>query len=135
MARPTKYFDSFTKVAEKKVLLSYKKGGSDVKAAVILGIHRDTLYEWLKDKNKPEFSDTIKFGRCLSQVFDEAKLDKSVNNKDLNPNPLFFKMKNRYKADYGEQQQQITTNVYQDVGVPKRQSEDEWKKSLEKEGK
>lgn len=116
LGRPTIYFDVFTPAKEKEILDSYRKGGSTVKAATILGINPDTLYDWLKQEDKKIFSDTIKFGKALSQVYDEELLDKAIKNKEYNALPLIFKMKCRYKEDYGEDKQKPETIVIIDKG-------------------
>ncbi len=132
MARPTIYFDKFTPEKEKEILAAYKKGGSTVRAATILGIHCDTLYDWLKQEDKKKFSDTIKYGKCLSQIYDEDLLDEAIKNKDINAIPLMFKMKCKHRKDYGEDKSDVqVTNNYYDVNVPKRLSEEEWKEGVE----
>lgn len=132
MARPTIYFDKFTPETETEILANYALGKSDVVASLTLGVHRDTFYTWLKDEDKKAFSDTIKKGRESALMFWEDKLQEGMYTKDINATLMIFCMKNRFKADYGEQKSDVqVTNNYYDVNVPKRPSEKEWLKGIE----
>jgi len=132
MVRPTIYFDKFTPEKQQEIYKNYSLGKSDVVAALTLEICRDTFYRWLKDEDKQGFSDTIKKGRASAQMFWEDKLQEGIYTKDINATLMIFCMKNRFKADYGDQKSDVqVTNNYYDVNVPKRPSEKEWLKGLD----
>lgn len=62
MARPTKYTKDTVEKA-KAYLVDYQHDGSVIPSAaglaLYLGIRKSTLYEWAKDEDKQEFSDTL----------------------------------------------------------------------------
>jgi hypothetical protein len=49
----------------------YAEGASDVEIKAMLHIYNDLWTRWLKDE--PEFSETIKYGKQLSQAWWESK--------------------------------------------------------------
>lgn len=61
--RPTKYSDKILETAKNYIVNHDEYGDvipSVVGLAVALETHRDTVYDWAKDENKPEFSDIVK---------------------------------------------------------------------------
>lgn len=94
MAAKGKYQDNFPEVAEEYLA----KGHSKQALCGKLGIHKDTLYTWIKEK--PAFSDAIKRGvnRGLSH-FEDKLLDK-INRGDLTA--LIFTLKTRFHKVYGD---------------------------------
>jgi len=116
MARPTIYFDKFTKKKQKEILVSYAKGDTDIAAIDILGINQDTFYEWLKDENKPEFSELIKKGKLKSLLWWERKGKEGLEAGKLNPAIYCFIMKSRFKEHYGEEKEKPETIVIIDKG-------------------
>lgn len=61
--RPTKYSEQTLETAKDYIANHNDYGDvipSVVGLAVALETHRDTVYDWVKDKNKPEFSDIVK---------------------------------------------------------------------------
>jgi hypothetical protein len=61
--RPTKYSEDKLETA-KDYIINHEEYGdvipSVVGLAVALETHRDTVYDWAKDPEKPEFSDIVK---------------------------------------------------------------------------
>lgn len=69
-----------------------------------VGVHKDTLYEWLK--HHPEFSDAKKRGEAGSLLFWEklGLLGVVGKQKGFNATMWIFNMKNRFKwRDYWEE--------------------------------
>ncbi len=66
--RPSKY----NKVDEKLLKKLYEAGLTDAQVANVIGVNRDTIFEW--KKKHPEFSDTIKRGKGIS----DDKVEKSL---------------------------------------------------------
>ena len=66
--RPSKY----DKVDEKLLKKLYEAGLTDAQVANVIGVNRDTIFEW--KKKHPEFSDTIKRGKGIS----DDKVEKSL---------------------------------------------------------
>jgi hypothetical protein len=104
MGRPTKYTKEMPKKAEEYLA----KGFSKEATAGYLGIHKDTLYEWVK-KHKL-FSDAIKRGeaRGLQQIeqWVIAKMSgqdiKGFDPKKSDTTLLIFMLKTRFHKVYGD---------------------------------
>jgi transposase len=92
--RPTKYDPDFCDV----IIEAMEKGFSKEAAAAHVRISKDTLYEWAK--KYPEFSDALKLGVQLSQIFWEKKgidnLEETYQGTKLNSTNWIFNMKNRF---------------------------------------
>jgi len=77
--RPTEYNEEILSQA-RDYLENYKKLGDEIPSnaglAVYLGLNRDTIQEWKKEKGKEEFSDT------LEAI--QAKQEQVLWNKGLN---------------------------------------------------
>lgn len=96
--RPTKYDPSMCD----KIIDAMSRGYTIAKFCVDVGIHKDTLYEWVKVH--PEFSDSLKLGEAHRSVFWEDLLISScytdaTGNKTINPAPVIFALKTQAK-DY-----------------------------------
>lgn len=88
MARPTKYKPEYC-----EALISHMKEGRSFESfSGSAGVHRDTLYEWVKVF--PEFSDAKKVGEGYGL---HALEDLGLNMiKDGNASVWIFTMKNRF---------------------------------------
>jgi hypothetical protein len=72
----------------------YAEGASDVEIKAMLHIYNDLWTRWLKDE--PEFSETIKYGKQLSQAWWESKGRLSLENPKFNYPGWYMNMKNRF---------------------------------------
>lgn len=90
--RPSKYQGTMPS----KLIELMQKGASKAEVAADLGISRDTLHEWEKDPNKPEFSDAIKRGEELSQAWWMRMGRENLQNKDFSATLWYMNMKNRF---------------------------------------
>ena len=90
MAKPTKYNSEMCK----KVIELMSEGASLCEVAAKLGICEDEIHEW-KEKI-PEFSDAIKKGKLLSQVWWEKQGRLNLTNKNFNYTLWYMNMKNRF---------------------------------------
>lgn len=105
------YFSSFTKENKKKLLKSYSKGRSDTAAILILDISKETFNEWLQDESKRNFTNFINKGRLLSQKYWENKLEKAVEDEDINQEPLMFLLKKRFEQYQEPKKETIINNI------------------------
>jgi len=96
--RPTKYIWD-TEAKEEKMLIEIldimAEGGSLIAVACHLGITRETLDQWRKDKKKKLFSDIITRGRQLSLYWWEKQGTK-LGPQAINHQLWFMNMKNRH---------------------------------------
>jgi hypothetical protein len=109
--RPSKFGDVWTEENQKKTLELYSEGAGDIEIIALLGIARDTFYNWLKDKEKLVFSDTIKRGKVLSQVWWERNGRMNLHSKDFNNNLWARNMTCRFKEDWSEKQEEKNTII------------------------
>ena len=82
-----------------KVLEMYRNGCSDVEVKAYIyelrGSFSNDLWDrWLRDE--PEFSETVKMGKMLSEAWWHSKGRKSLENKDFNYTGWYMNMKNRF---------------------------------------
>ena len=101
---------------KKDMLELYKEGNSDVvvRATCFGGrvVSFDLWARWLEEEDG--FSETVSYGRALSQVWWESvsKEHASGANTDANATSLIFNMCNRFKDDFQQRQgvEQTTTH-------------------------
>jgi len=95
--RPTKYDP---KMCEQLIECG-KQGFSVNEMASYIGIHKDTLYDWVKTNT--DFSDSLKIAVQESQTWWENKgREATFNGKDFNSTAYIFQMKNRFREDYSD---------------------------------
>jgi len=95
--RPTKYDPSWMCDA---VIEVGRLGGSKDKMAATIGIHVDTIYEWVE--KYPDFSDAIKEATQLSKVWWEncGQVSAIGMVEGFNSTTWIFNMKNRFPETY-----------------------------------
>ena len=59
-----------------------------------LGVHKDTIYQWIK--KHPSFADAIKLGRGLSEGWWSILGRENLWNKEFSPALWYMNMKNRH---------------------------------------
>lgn len=94
IGRPSKYPEAMKLLPE--AFEEMKEGASITEVAAIINVHRDTIYDWLQDPEKQEFSDTIKKGLRLCEAWWEKHGRKEVHNKDFNSTLWYMNMRNRF---------------------------------------
>jgi hypothetical protein len=101
--RPSKYSPEMCDV----VVELGKEGASKHEMALELGIHIDTFIEWVKDENKPEFSEAVKKAVSYSQGWWEKKgRQATMGGVDgFNPTSFIFNMKNRFPGDWKDKRE------------------------------
>jgi hypothetical protein len=91
--RPTKYDTSWML---DKITEVMAEGASKAEVCAELDISFETLNQWKKDPEKFEFSEALKKGELLSQMWWERKGRKNLENKDFNYTGWYMNMKNRF---------------------------------------
>jgi hypothetical protein len=98
VGRPTKYDKD---VHPLEFIKFSSEGRSLTACAAFMGIHKETVYAWGKDKTKPEFSDAIKVGKVLRLVWWENEGKKGLwAGKSFNAAVYCFSMKNLFTEEY-----------------------------------
>lgn len=111
-----------------KVLDLYMVGASDVEIKALIygwrGSFSNDLWDrWINEE--PEFSETIKTGRLLSEAWWNKSGRINLSNKEFNYTGWYMQMKNRFGwRDRSEVEQNINGNVsfINDVPRPKDKS-------------
>lgn len=96
--RPSKYKKEF----DDGIIAHMEKGLSFETYAAIISVHRDTLYQWVKDY--PEFSDAVKIAKAKCELFWEQLGLNYITHTDskfestpkINSAIYIFNMKNRF---------------------------------------
>jgi len=103
---PTKYNQDMVK----KLEAFGSNGEGVVEACLVLGISKETFYEW--GRKFPEFSDAIKQFKLRSQVWWEKAGRAGAVGKlaGFNARSYIFNMKNRFPDDWRDKQEIEQTN-------------------------
>lgn len=94
---------------KEKILDEYSDGAADMNIAAMIGICRDTFYTHLSEI--PEFMDTIKKGRVLSENWWTRHAQKELHNKDFNSTLWMMNMSNRFKWNSSKEVKDHTGEV------------------------
>lgn len=117
--RPTKYNPECCD----SVVEWMKKGASLHTVALKLDICYETLREWRKGGDKPEFSAAIKRGLSFSRGFWEEQGQKGIwGGKEFSPSTWFMNMKNRFGNDndgefYWADKQEHDVSIHDDSAL------------------
>ena len=125
IGRPTKYKEEFCQLAED--LLS--QGKSLIHLAKSCGVHRDSIHEWRK--KHPSFSDSVKKGLELSELWWMDQAQDNLHSKTFNAVLWYMNMKNRFGwADKKEVKQEIglVAEEVKEVREARKAYEDSFKK-------
>lgn len=88
--QPTKYTEDMP-----KTIIDYmSQGNSLIQFAALVGVHKDTIYEWAN--RHPEFSDAFRKARILCEAWWEKYYANALMNKEVNGNLLKFYMSARF---------------------------------------
>lgn len=99
VGRPKEDLSSLPKEWYNDVLSLYSEGGSDVEVKAMIYGWRDSFSNDLWDrwlKEEPEFSETIKKGRVLSESWWNRNGRESLRDKDFSYTGWYMQMKNRF---------------------------------------
>jgi len=97
--RPQENIDSLPKEWYIEVIELYRKGGSDAEVKAMIYEWRGTFSNDLWDRwmnQVPEFSETIKKGRILSEAWWTKNGRINLENKDFSYTGWYMQMKNRF---------------------------------------
>ena len=84
------------------------EGASLIEVAVLLDVRRETVWNWCNENSDqyiPEFSNTIKRGLELSQVWWEKQGRTNIQNKDFSWVGWFMNVKNRFPEDWRDKKE------------------------------
>lgn len=110
MGAPTKYKPEMNAL----VIEMMKEGATKVQVAAALDIDRNTIMNWCNpehDSFQPDFFSTVKKGVSLAQAYWEERLKEAAIgvNKDANMTGMIFVMKNMFKEDWADVNNQHIT--------------------------
>lgn len=92
VGRPSKYKEEYC-----QMIIDHMKRGLSIESfAGVVGVHKDTIYEW--KEVHPEFSDALKQGEAQSLLFWELLGIDGANGKipNFSASSFIFNMKNRF---------------------------------------
>lgn len=114
VGRPKEWIENFPDNWYDIVISLYKEGGSDVEVKALIYEWRGSLSNGLWErwiKEIPEFSETIKVGKVLSEAWWNKKGRLGLENKEFNYTGWYMNMKNRFGwKDRSEVEQNISGN-------------------------
>lgn len=118
--RPKKSVDLLPENWEDQILELYEEGASDKEIKLLihswLGSFSNDLWDrWLKEEDR--FSETIKKGKLMSEVWWEKQGRRNLTFKDFNATLWYMNMKNRFswadsqKIDHTSNGEEIKINL------------------------
>ena len=116
LGRPLKKLDELPEGWYHNVLELYSEGGSDVEVKALiyswLGSFSNDLWDrWIRDE--PQFSETIKTGKLLSESWWYKNGRTNLKNKDFNYTGWYMQMKNRFGwSDKQETKNELTVKEF-----------------------
>jgi hypothetical protein len=99
MARPEETINDLPPEWKESVLNLYKEGASDVEVKALIcnwrgSISNDLWERWMKEE--PEFSETIKRGKLLSEAWWQKEGRTKLSDTKFNYTGWYMNMKNRF---------------------------------------
>ena len=107
--RPSKYQPSYCD----ELIHHMAQGYTLTSFGGVIGVHRDTLYEWASKHER--FSDALKIGRAKGQLVWEQTLRAQALTNSGNTGAIVFAMKNLYRDDWRDK---VETEVTGKDGGP-----------------
>lgn len=109
--RPKEGIEDLPEEWYNQILSLYREGASDVEIKALIydwrGSFSNDLWErWMKEE--PQFSETIKTGRLISEAWWHKEGRTSLREKEFNYTGWYMQMKNRFGW---KDSQQIDTNI------------------------
>jgi len=106
--RPTKYNTVTVRKAREYLQGKFKSVPTIAGLCVALGVTRETIYQWIKDENKKEFSDTI---ALMPEIKEELLIHKSlIGEFNSNVSKLLLASDHGYDGE-AKRDSGITVNV------------------------
>jgi transposase len=90
VGRPSKYNPDFCNT----VIDEMAQGSSIEELQLVLNVHKDTIYEWMKEYS--DFSDAVKRGIALSEGWWRTEGRKALRERDFNYTGWYMNMRNRF---------------------------------------
>jgi hypothetical protein len=116
-----------------QVIACGKDGKTLAEMAVEIGVDRDTVKEWRKEK--PEFSAAIKRGLEHAQAWWERKgRFATFESSGFNATSYIFQMKNRFKEDWRDRVETDHTSSDGSMSANKTLTEEQLLEELERRG-
>ena len=103
--RPTKYSPSYPD----ELVEHMAQGRSFASFGGIIGVTRETLYEWTRVY--PAFSDALKIGRAKGMSLWEDRLATQATASGGNTAAIIFALKNLYQDDWSDRNQTELTGA------------------------